>query len=279
MTESSVPAEESHLEVIEHSYLLTVVDPDNVPLREAVVEYAIYHDFIKVAASLDTTAADGTFMVETKFPPFCTNERPMSFYSKLAVIVSKAGYKTTSGYMDNSYSGAHIPIAPSPQATGYLTLPLSRTYSRYVSAENGLNIRNGPGTQYAIVTSVPCGRQLYMIEEVENWTHVSFSSSNRDSLAWASSIYLDKYWPDCPKKPVRSESQFYSGKKSYYGLSYSEKKKVFCDVVAAGTRLLTMSDSEISDFYDSVARRNNLASQIVVDQVMDEGNRNGWKCY
>ena len=71
--------------------------------------------------------------------------------------------------------------------------------SLYVTAGTGLNLRSGPGTQFDVITAVPCGRVVFQIERVEGWVNISLHNTDRDSTAWVSEKFLSTAKQNCPK--------------------------------------------------------------------------------
>jgi len=71
--------------------------------------------------------------------------------------------------------------------------------SLYVTAGTGLNLRSGPSTEFDVIITAPCGREVFEIEKKNGWVHISLHKTNRDSLAWASEKYLARIEQECPE--------------------------------------------------------------------------------
>ena len=59
---------------------------------------------------------------------------------------------------------------------------------RYITAANGapVNLRQGPGTTYAIVTRIPVGTQVEELENKNDWTKIRLN----EKLGWVMTKYL-----------------------------------------------------------------------------------------
>jgi len=68
----------------------------------------------------------------------------------------------------------------------------------YVIAETGLNMRAGPGAQYKVISVLPCGRMVYLIEDNDGWMHITLPEADIDSTAWVSGSYLSIINHNCP---------------------------------------------------------------------------------
>ena len=56
---------------------------------------------------------------------------------------------------------------------------------------SALNVRTGPSTSYAVVTSITCGQRFGLLETQGNWARISLPASAGRADGWASLTYLE----------------------------------------------------------------------------------------
>lgn len=87
-------------------------------------------------------------------------------------------------------SGAYVSAAfLKPYETGVSSVDESFVLERYY-ATTGLNVRSGPGTNYAVVYVLKAGDVVIKVGSVGKWTQILMSDG---SIAYVSTAYLAKY--------------------------------------------------------------------------------------
>ena len=56
----------------------------------------------------------------------------------------------------------------------------------YITASYSLNLREGPSTSYDVITTIPTGNAVYVLEVQGNWAYISFEDLN----GWCTTKYL-----------------------------------------------------------------------------------------
>ena len=145
---------------------------------------------------------DGTLMV---YDPYLYNGKFDTAYRRQADVdvEGNAVYVTVQNFKDYSNAKAfwcykwkdEDDPEPGPQPEPQPT-PTEVT-TKYVTANIGLNVRTGPGTNYPVVYALPNGTQVNVYEEEGNWSRIG---DNR----WACSDYLADVTPEPTPTPSRN---------------------------------------------------------------------------
>ena len=80
--------------------------------------------------------------------------------------------------------GTTTPSVTVPSSTGTLT---ANKEAIIVNADNGLNIRSGPGSQYDVVASAENGSTVVILEQSGDWTKVNYGNGK---VGYVASAYL-----------------------------------------------------------------------------------------
>lgn len=93
---------------------------------------------------------------------------------------AKINYQGRTLYASNQYL--------SPQSAGGSSAPASTSYTAVVTANTGLKLRTGPGTNYGTYTAVPKGTRLEVLSVSNGWATVSYGGRT----LYASNQYLQR---------------------------------------------------------------------------------------
>lgn len=103
-------------------------------------------------------------------------------------ITNFKNYANSTNYFGFKHDGSAKPDTPVTPAPVTPT-PEEKTTVKYVTANSGLNVRSGPGTNYSIVGGLSKGTQVTVYEEQSNWSKIG---TNR----WVCSDYLSTTKPN-----------------------------------------------------------------------------------
>ena len=101
---------------------------------------------------------------------------------------SKINYNGSTGYVSSQYLQSTKPSSSSSSET-------SQTV-KYVNTTSGLNMRTGPATSYAKITTIAYGQSVNVLSTSNGWSKINYSGST----GYVSSQYLQS------KKPSSSSS-------------------------------------------------------------------------
>ena len=160
----------------------------------------IYKDYVSNSTSNSETTQTKKYVNTTAGLNVRTG--PSTSYAKIATLSygqsvnvlstsngwSKINYNGSTGYVSSQYLQSTKPSSSSSSET-------SQTV-KYVNTTSGLNMRTGPATSYAKITTIAYGQSVNVLSTSNGWSKINYSGST----GYVSSQYLQS------KKPSSSSS-------------------------------------------------------------------------
>ena len=160
----------------------------------------IYKDYVSNSTSNSETTQTTKYVNTTAGLNVRTG--PSTSYTKIATLSygqsvnvlstsngwSKINYNGSTGYVSSQYLQSTKPSSSS-------SLETSQTV-KYVNTTSGLNMRTGPATSYAKITTIAYGQSVNVLSTSNGWSKINYSGST----GYVSSQYLQS------KKPSSSSS-------------------------------------------------------------------------
>ncbi|WP_343003646.1 SH3 domain-containing protein [Clostridium sp. 2218st1_F5_2218SCRN_220325] len=160
----------------------------------------IYKDYVSNSTSTSETTQTTKYVNTTAGLNVRTG--PSTSYAKIVTLSygqsvnvlstsngwSKINYNGSTGYVSSQYLQSTKPSSSSSSET-------SQTV-KYVNTTSGLNMRTGPATSYAKITTIAYGQSVNVLSTSNGWSKINYSGST----GYVSSQYLQS------KKPSSSSS-------------------------------------------------------------------------
>ena len=160
----------------------------------------IYKDYVSNSTSTSETTQTTKYVNTTAGLNVRTG--PSTSYAKIVTLSygqsvnvlstsngwSKINYNGSTGYVSSQYLQSTKPSSSS-------SLETSQTV-KYVNTTSGLNMRTGPATSYAKITTIAYGQSVNVLSTSNGWSKINYSGST----GYVSSQYLQS------KKPSSSSS-------------------------------------------------------------------------
>ena len=160
----------------------------------------IYKDYVSNSTSTSETTQTTKYVNTTARLNVRTG--PSTSYAKIVTLSygqsvnvlstsngwSKINYNGSTGYVSSQYLQSTKPSSSSSSET-------SQTV-KYVNTTSGLNMRTGPATSYAKITTIAYGQSVNVLSTSNGWSKINYSGST----GYVSSQYLQS------KKPSSSSS-------------------------------------------------------------------------
>ena len=160
----------------------------------------IYKDYVSNSTSTSETTQTTKYVNTTAGLNVRTG--PSTSYAKIVTLSygqsvnvlstsngwSKINYSGSTGYVSSQYLQSTKPSSSSSSET-------SQTV-KYVNTTSGLNMRTGPATSYAKITTIAYGQSVNVLSTSNGWSKINYSGST----GYVSSQYLQS------KKPSSSSS-------------------------------------------------------------------------
>ena len=160
----------------------------------------IYKDYVSNSTSTSETTQTTKYVNTTA--GLNVRKGPSTSYAKIVTLSygqsvnvlstsngwSKINYNGSTGYVSSQYLQSTKPSSSSSSET-------SQTV-KYVNTTSGLNMRTGPATSYAKITTIAYGQSVNVLSTSNGWSKLNYSGST----GYVSSQYLQS------KKPSSSSS-------------------------------------------------------------------------
>ena len=155
----------------------------------------IYKDYVSNSTSTSETTQTTKYVNTTAGLNVRTG--PSTSYAKIATLSygqsvnvlstsngwSKINYNGSTGYVSSQYLQSTKPSSSSSSET-------SQTV-KYVNTTSGLNMRTGPATSYAKITTIAYGQSVNVLSTSNGWSKINYSGST----GYVSSQYLQSTKP------------------------------------------------------------------------------------
>ena len=162
----------------------------------------IYKDYVSNSTSTSNSETTQTTKYVNTTAGLNVRKGPSTSYAKIATLSygqsvnvlstsngwSKINYNGSTGYVSSQYLQSTKPSSSSSSET-------SQTV-KYVNTTSGLNMRTGPATSYAKITTIAYGQSVNVLSTSNGWSKINYSGST----GYVSSQYLQS------KKPSSSSS-------------------------------------------------------------------------
>ena len=162
----------------------------------------IYKDYVSNSTSTSNSETTQTTKYVNTTAGLNVRTGPSTSYAKIATLSygqsvnvlstsngwSKINYNGSTGYVSSQYLQSTKPSSSSSSET-------SQTV-KYVNTTSGLNMRTGPATSYAKITTIAYGQSVNVLSTSNGWSKINYSGST----GYVSSQYLQS------KKPSSSSS-------------------------------------------------------------------------
>ena len=162
----------------------------------------IYKDYVSNSTSTSNSETTQTTKYVNTTAGLNVRTGPSTSYAKIATLSygqsvnvlstsngwSKINYSGSTGYVSSQYLQSTKPSSSSSSET-------SQTV-KYVNTTSGLNMRTGPATSYAKITTIAYGQSVNVLSTSNGWSKINYSGST----GYVSSQYLQS------KKPSSSSS-------------------------------------------------------------------------
>ena len=162
----------------------------------------IYKDYVSNSTSTSNSETTQTKKYVNTTAGLNVRTGPSTSYAKIATLSygqsvnvlstsngwSKINYNGSTGYVSSQYLQSTKPSSSSSSET-------SQTV-KYVNTTSGLNMRTGPATSYAKITTIAYGQSVNVLSTSNGWSKINYSGST----GYVSSQYLQS------KKPSSSSS-------------------------------------------------------------------------
>ena len=162
----------------------------------------IYKDYVSNSTSTSNSETTQTTKYVNTTAGLNVRTGPSTSYTKIATLSygqsvnvlstsngwSKINYNGSTGYVSSQYLQSTKPSSSSSSET-------SQTV-KYVNTTSGLNMRTGPATSYAKITTIAYGQSVNVLSTSNGWSKINYSGST----GYVSSQYLQS------KKPSSSSS-------------------------------------------------------------------------
>ena len=162
----------------------------------------IYKDYVSNSTSTSNSETTQTTKYVNTTAGLNVRTGPSTSYAKIVTLSygqsvnvlstsngwSKINYNGSTGYVSSQYLQSTKPSSSSSSET-------SQTV-KYVNTTSGLNMRTGPATSYAKITTIAYGQSVNVLSTSNGWSKINYSGST----GYVSSQYLQS------KKPSSSSS-------------------------------------------------------------------------
>ena len=157
----------------------------------------IYKDYVSNSTSTSNSETTQTTKYVNTTAGLNVRTGPSTSYAKIATLSygqsvnvlstsngwSKINYNGSTGYVSSQYLQSTKPSSSSSSET-------SQTV-KYVNTTSGLNMRTGPATSYAKITTIAYGQSVNVISTSNGWSKINYSGST----GYVSSQYLQSTKP------------------------------------------------------------------------------------
>ena len=157
----------------------------------------IYKDYVSNSTSTSNSETTQTTKYVNTTAGLNVRTGPSTSYAKIATLSygqsvnvlstsngwSKINYNGSTGYVSSQYLQSTKPSSSSSSET-------SQTV-KYVNTTSGLNMRTGPATSYAKITTIAYGQSVNVLSTSNGWSNINYSGST----GYVSSQYLQSTKP------------------------------------------------------------------------------------
>ena len=157
----------------------------------------IYKDYVSNSTSTSNSETTQTTKYVNTTAGLNVRTGPSTSYTKIATLSygqsvnvlstsngwSKINYNGSTGYVSSQYLQSTKPSSSS-------SLETSQTV-KYVNTTSGLNMRTGPATSYAKITTIAYGQSVNVLSTSNGWSKINYSGST----GYVSSQYLQSTKP------------------------------------------------------------------------------------
>ena len=157
----------------------------------------IYKDYVSNSTSTSNSETTQTTKYVNTTAGLNVRTGPSTSYAKIATLSygqsvnvlstsngwSKINYNGSTGYVSSQYLQSTKPSSSS-------SLETSQTV-KYVNTTSGLNMRTGPATSYAKITTIAYGQSVNVLSTSNGWSKINYSGST----GYVSSQYLQSTKP------------------------------------------------------------------------------------
>ena len=157
----------------------------------------IYKDYVSNSTSTSNSETTQTTKYVNTTAGLNVRTGPSTSYAKIATLSygqsvnvlstsngwSKINYNGSTGYVSSQYLQSTKPSSSSSSET-------SQTV-KYVNTTSGLNMRTGPATSYAKITTIAYGQSVNVLSTSTGWSKINYSGST----GYVSSQYLQSTKP------------------------------------------------------------------------------------
>ena len=157
----------------------------------------IYKDYVSNSTSTSNSETTQTTKYVNTTAGLNVRTGPSTSYTKIATLSygqsvnvlstsngwSKINYNGSTGYVSSQYLQSTKPSSSSSSET-------SQTV-KYVNTTSGLNMRTGPATSYAKITTIAYGQSVNVLSTSNGWSKINYSGST----GYVSSQYLQSTKP------------------------------------------------------------------------------------
>ena len=157
----------------------------------------IYKDYVSNSTSTSNSETTQTTKYVNTTAGLNVRTGPSTSYAKIATLSygqsvnvlstsngwSKINYNGSTGYVSSQYLQSTKPSSSSSSET-------SQTV-KYVNTTSGLNMRTGPATSYAKMTTIAYGQSVNVLSTSNGWSKINYSGST----GYVSSQYLQSTKP------------------------------------------------------------------------------------
>ena len=157
----------------------------------------IYKDYVSNSTSTSNSETTQTTKYVNTTAGLNVRTGPSTSYAKIATLSygqsvnvlstsngwSKINYNGSTGYVSSQYLQSTKPSSSS-------SLETSKTV-KYVNTTSGLNMRTGPATSYAKITTLAYGQSVNVLSTSNGWSKINYSGST----GYVSSQYLQSTKP------------------------------------------------------------------------------------
>ena len=157
----------------------------------------IYKDYVSNSTSTSNSETTQTTKYVNTTAGLNVRTGPSTSYAKIATLSygqsvnvlstsngwSKINYNGSTGYVSSQYLQSTKPSSSSSSET-------SQTV-KYVNTTSGLNMRTGPATSYAKITTIAYGQSVNVLSTSNGWSKINYSGST----GYVSSQYLQSTKP------------------------------------------------------------------------------------
>ena len=157
----------------------------------------IYKDYVSNSTSTSNSETTQTTKYVNTTAGLNVRTGPSTSYAKIATLSygqsvnvlstsngwSKINYNGSTGYVSSQYLQSTKPSSSSSSETSQIV--------KYVNTTSGLNMRTGPATSYAKITTIAYGQSVNVLSTSNGWSKINYSGST----GYVSSQYLQSTKP------------------------------------------------------------------------------------